>query len=646
MKKNKTSKKYWWWGGGLLLALIAFLVWRQAQAPKVEYSTVTVRRGELIQSVSETGMVKPLRQLALNFPVGGQIKDIMVKVGDRVEQGQILAELDEESLLIREQEAQALLAVAVANRAKLISGATPAELAVLEAQVRQAKAAYDGAVNDYNKIKNSVAENIVQAEKTLYDLTDDSPQTPTALEQAVAMAKLNLTSGLANYQQALNNSRNVFMNTAEYNVAVANSALDKIRGLLEDGDLKEVFSVKNTSYKNLSQSQYQIARDERSPAEAAMTLAKQNSSADANLLNNQISAYLNKIFTALNTVYNGLENSITSSSFPVSRLDAYKTSINSQISAVSAAINSQQAAKHNLDTAVLAYANNSATLNEALRQAEINLSEARLAAANNLSLLRLNSDRQIAAAKASMDSARENWGVADRQLSKLKAGPRSEDLSLAEAQIQQAQASWDLLQKQREDSRLRAPIDGQITAVNYEVGEQFNPARPLFTMLSENNFEIEVDVSETDIAKIKIGDQANITFDALGDRYNFNGRVYIIEPGATIIQGVIYYKVRLEITEAEDPETSVAWLDLIKSDMTANVVVITDRRSEALIIPNRAVIDLNDGRSKFVRVLAGSEIKEVPVSLGLVADEGLVEVLGGDLQPGQEVVTFVRELSR
>lgn len=646
MKKNSKIKKYWWWIGAILLLSLGVFFWLQGRAPQTEYSTLTVRRGELVQTVSETGTVKPLKQLVLNFPQSGRINAIMVKVGDRVLKDQILAELDEESLIIREEEAQAGLAVALANRAKLTSGATVSEIAVLEAQVRQAKAAYDGAANDYNKIRNSVSESTAQAEKTLHDLTDESSQTPTAAEQAVTMAKLNLSSGLANYQQALNNSRNVFMNTAEYNIAVANSAIDKIRGLLEDSDLKEVYSVKNTSYKTASELQYQVARDERLVAEGALATAKQNVSSDANTLNSQISFYLNKIFIALNTVYSGLENSITSANFSMSRLDAYKTSINSQISAINAAISSQQLAKHNFDTATLAYANNSSSLNEAVRQAEINLYEARLAASNALNSARLNGERQISAAKSSMDSARESWGVAERQLSKLKAGPRSEDLSLAEAQIQQAQANLNLIQKQKADSRLKAPMDGQITSVNYEVGEQFNASKPMLSMLSESNFEIEVDISETDIAKIKIGDMASATFDALGERYKFTGQVYAIEPGATIIQGVIYYKVRIALLEPEAGDAQADYFSLIKPDMTANVLIFTDKREDALIIPNRAVVDLNNGQSKFVRILAGQEVREVPVSLGLSADEGLVEVLSGDLVPGQEVITFIREVSR
>lgn len=638
----KKIKKRWWWLAIIIIGIAALFFWFKSQAPVTEYTTVEVKLGTLIQTVSETGTVKPVKRLDLNFPQSGLISQILVKVGETVAKGQVLGELDQSTLNIRAQEAEASLAGALANQQKLISGATASELAVLEAQVRQARSAYEGAVSDYDKTRQSTAENVSQAQKKLSDLNDETSATPTALEQAVAIAKLNLSSGQANYLQALTNSENVFTNAAEYNLAVANTALDKIKGLLDDESLDDVFSVRNTSYRTLTQVYYNEARELREAADSALKAAKsERTEANYNNLHTRLSSYLNKIFSNLNAAYSGLENTVTSSGFPQSSLDAYKTSINAQISAINSSISSQQTAKYNLDNSFLSYKNNTASLSEALRQAEIALTEGRLAAENALSSAQLAADKQVAAAKAVMDNSKESWGVADRQLAKLKSGARSEDINLAAAQVRQAQASLDLITKQREDSQLVAPLAGQVIGINYEAGEQFSAAKPFLTMLTEDNYEIDVDISETDITKVKVGDEATISFDALGESRQFSGSVYSIEPSATVIQGVIYYKAKIVLAATEANSDS----QLIKPEMTANVVIKTAAKDDVIIIPNRAVIDRN-GQGKFVRILDNGLLREVPVTLGLSGDDGLVEVVDGELVPGQLAVTFVKEAGK
>lgn len=637
----KKLKKKWWLIVIIVIVAVLLFFWFNKKAPEPEYTTAAVETRTLLQTVSETGTVKPVKRLELNFPQSGRISLIPVKVGDVVIKDQVLAELDQSSLVIREQEATASLGAALANQKKLLGGATLSELEVLRAQVRQARSAYEGALSDFDKTSQSAAENISQAEKRLSDLQDKTEATPTALEQAVAIASLNLSSGQANYRQALENSENVFTNAAEYNLAVANTALDKIKGLLDDDLLDDVFSVRNTSYRALSQDYYNQAKNSRTAAESALSAAKAaNTEAAYNTLNSALGTYLNHIFSNLNAVYSGLENTVTSSSFPQSSLDAYKTSMNAQISAINGSISSQQTAKYNLDNSFLSYKNNTASLSEAKRQAEIALSEGELAAKNSLASARLLADKQIAAAKSATNGAKESWGVAERQLAKLQASARSEDLSLADAQVRQAQANLDLITKQLADSRLVAPISGQVIEVNYEAGEQFSAAKPVVVLLAEGNYEIDVDISETDIAKLKIGNSATITFDALGESKEFKGTVYSIEPSATIIQGVIYYKVKVALQAEGTADIS----QTIKPEMTANVVIQTASRDNALVIPSRSVVD--NGQGKFVRLLENGLVREVPVTLGLSGDDGLVEVLSGDIKVGQAVVTFIKEVAK
>jgi RND family efflux transporter MFP subunit len=211
-----------------------------------------------------------------------------------------------------------------------------------------------------------------------------------------------------------------------------------------------------------------------------------------------------------------------------------------------------------------------------------------------------------------------------------------EDVALAQAQVSQAEANLNLVKKQMADNIIMAPMDGQITNINYEIGEQVNSTKAMITMLTENNFEVEADISESDIFKIKVDNSVTITFDAFGENRKFQGLVYFIEPASTVIQDVIYYKVKIKLTD------DAVTLTDIKSGMTSNVVITTDSKDGVLAVPSRAVLE-KTGDGKYVRVLrSGNQVEEIPVSIGLSGNEGMVEVISDQLKEGDAVITFVK----
>jgi HlyD family secretion protein len=147
-------------------------------------------------------------------------------------------------------------------------------------------------------------------------------------------------------------------------------------------------------------------------------------------------------------------------------------------------------------------------------------------------------------------------------------------------------------------------------------------------MLSPH-FEIKVDIPETDVSKIQLGNKAVITLDAFGDDVKFSGQVQNIEPGSTEIQDVVYYKVTVRLDELTGKQ--------VMSGMTANVTLSTDKREGVLFVPLRAVRTNNE---KYMRVLRDGKVTDVPVKLGMRADDGKVEVLSG-VNEGDEIVLGV-----
>jgi len=575
---------------GLLLIIAAtgaYFVFNKK--PKITYTAAKVERGRLIQTVSETGMVKANKEMNLNFTMNGKITDILVNIGDKVTKDQVLAKLDSSDLLLKEREAIASLQVAQANLGKLLAGSTATELAVSQASVNQAKTAYISALNESEKIKNTVNENIAQAEKSLNDLYLTTGETITS------------------YQQAVKNYKEVAITTVEAKISVAANALDNIKTILNDSDAKNFLGVGNTSLLDLTKNNYDQAN-------TALVKAKvSQSSGDLNKASIDTLDALNKTFDVLKNCYNLLEVSMVGSTFTQTKLDTYKTTISTQQTNASTGITSVQTAQHNLDDAFN------------------NLNNAILAAKNALATAEVTGDQQNAAAQAKVDTNYKAWLVAEAQLNQLKATARTQDVSLAQAQINQAQASLDLVRNQINNNIIKAPLDGTITKKNYEIGEQFSSAKSIFSLLGINNFEIEVDVSEADITKIAVNDQVEITLDAFGEDIKFTGLVNFIEPAETVIQEVIYYKVKINFDGKEKD---------IKSGMTANVNITTAQKDNVFIAPSRGIIEKN-GDGKFARILISEEVKEVPVTVGLRGDNGLVEILSG-LKEGDMVVTYIQ----
>jgi RND family efflux transporter MFP subunit len=183
----------------------------------------------------------------------------------------------------------------------------------------------------------------------------------------------------------------------------------------------------------------------------------------------------------------------------------------------------------------------------------------------------------------------------------------------------------------RDKGIIRAPIDGIVTKVGNKVGELVSSVDSMINLLSPH-YEVNVDISEVDVKKVKVGDEATITLDAFGSDADLSGKVISIDPGPTIIQDVVYYKVRISLNDTTEP---------VKPGMTANISVATDSRSQVLYVPSRAVkFDAEGGR--YVNILENGSEKQYPVKVGLRANEGRIEIVEG-LTEGQEVILSKQE---
>ncbi len=621
----------------VVLLGVYFIFWGQEEASKFE--TVRAEIRDLTQTVEETGKVKGREELELSFDRNGTLKANLVEEGERVKEGEELAELDYETLNIQKQEAEARLEAARLNLIKLRSGAAPSDVQVARSQLDQARENYRAAAANLEETRKTVNNSIDQAREHLHNLKDDGSDTMTAYEQSVQTAEQNLADTKETYREQISNNKESVVSTCDNSISVANTALDKIDEIINNDDLENlgVLSAKNTNYLTQTKKYYRESEELWQEAKDSYSRAKQdNSRTRLDQLLEDTLDLLDKTFLALDNCYQALENSITSTGFTSSELSAYKTTISQQITNINTAISSTQTVKHSLKSSYTTYNTKVAAAQNNLEGAQANLEDAIRNAENSLETAQTQGEQQITSAENQVETTKKSLEVARAQLNKAESPARQEDISLAEAEINQAQASLALIEEKIRNSIITAPKNGKVTKLNFEPGEQISMASPVVQMIAGQSLKIEVNISEVDITKIEAGDRVTLTLDAFSEDKKFYGQVKTIDPAETIIQDVVYYEVSIDFT---DNNTS---LEEVKPGMTANVTIHTEQKSGVLVVPSRAIIEKGDGQ-KIVRVPAGPDaIEEKPVETGLRGDNGLTEITRG-LQEGEEVITYVEE---
>ena len=223
--------------------------------------------------------------------------------------------------------------------------------------------------------------------------------------------------------------------------------------------------------------------------------------------------------------------------------------------------------------------------------------------------------------------------VAEQQLVLTKTGATSEAIAAATAEVEAAEASVENYKAQLAKTVLVAPIAGIITTQDAKVGEIATAGKTLVTLQGIGAFKMEANIPEADIAKVKIGDHADVTLDAYGEGIMFPATVTEIEPAETMVEGVATYKTTL-LFNAPD--------ERIKSGMTANIDILSDERKNVIYVPDRTVIRKGDGTT-IVRIPTGTDTyREVVVTTGLRGSDGNIEIKSG-ITEGETVILYINQ---
>lgn len=207
----------------------------------------------------------------------------------------------------------------------------------------------------------------------------------------------------------------------------------------------------------------------------------------------------------------------------------------------------------------------------------------------------------------SLEQARLQLVNDSTELSRLRAlyeegGVAKSDLEAIELSYNVRRTSYENLE---ENTVLRSPVTGFVTARNYDRNDMYSMSQPIFTVQQVVPVKLLVGISETEYTKVKKGDAVEISADAIPGRV-FNGRVNRLYP--TVDAATHTFQAEVLVSNADRA---------LRPGMYAKVLVTfgTNRR---IVLPDRAIVKQEGSGQRFVYVLntADNTVNYVPVTIG------------------------------
>ncbi|MCX7029071.1 MAG: efflux RND transporter periplasmic adaptor subunit [Spirochaetes bacterium] len=229
-------------------------------------------------------------------------------------------------------------------------------------------------------------------------------------------------------------------------------------------------------------------------------------------------------------------------------------------------------------------------------------------------------------AEGKLRTARTGVDNARRSVQMMEQGAGSEEQRMAEAQLASAQAQYDLAKLNLDNTRVTAPIGGQVAKVPIDEGNIAGMATALVVIVNETAMVVKAALPERHYGDFLVAGEnvrAEAVFAALAGRGALPGRLISISP--TIDPATRTFTAEVEVT---DPKGE------LRSGMYASVTFEVERADDALLVPTAALCSRGGGRGVFV--VDGGVARFRALKTGIEGD-GMVQVLEG-LAAGDRVV--------
>jgi HlyD family secretion protein len=192
--------------------------------------------------------------------------------------------------------------------------------------------------------------------------------------------------------------------------------------------------------------------------------------------------------------------------------------------------------------------------------------------------------------------------VARENLELARIGPRQEQIDLARAQLAESDAAVRWLEAQLENTVIRAPVDGTVLERLIEQGEMVTTgyvsgrgAKSAFCSIANlKDLEVELDINESDIPRVRLGQDCVVSPDSYPDR-KYKARVREIAPEANRQKATIQVKVAIEAPD-----------DYLRPETNAKVNFLEEKKDTAgaresrILIPKTAIMSNGSGSDVFL----------------------------------------------
>lgn len=234
---------------------------------------------------------------------------------------------------------------------------------------------------------------------------------------------------------------------------------------------------------------------------------------------------------------------------------------------------------------------------------------------------------------ADIATAEAQVATAQQKLDDLKMGKDALEIEATQIKLEQALVDLEEAYNNLEQGTVIAPLSGVVLSVQAAMGQRVGTGTTVVTLADTGTLQLAVDVAEVDIDQIGLGQEAEVTIDALPGQ-SFSGVVKRISPVSQNTSGVVNYQVTILLTASE--------LTGVRPDMTAVAKLANTKATTGWLVPTTAITQ-QDGQAVVVVVRNNSQ-QPIAVTTGEVQGEWTVvqtpELQNGDAVMGS-VATYV-----
>lgn len=266
--------------------------------------------------------------------------------------------------------------------------------------------------------------------------------------------------------------------------------------------------------------------------------------------------------------------------------------------------NSVKQAQAALDIAKASYTNSKYSLEENLKTAQRTYDEVKRTYDNNTQLYQAGaiSEETYKASVANFKQVKQSLDMAQKSYDTANGKSTAELEDLAAKQLNQAQVAYDIASNNLNKLTLTAPVDGIITAKNFDAKEMISQQQPAFVISSPSILEIDLKVTQADLSKFTAGQEVDVKINEKATK----GTVRYVPTVVNATTSLYDIEVLVDNSQGD-----------FKAGMSADVEVSIEKQEQTITVPKKAVFE-EDGKKYVYITNSDNKAVKTEITTGIV----------------------------